>query len=384
MQLQNKEHFKKLARMHDPHCISIFIPTHRAGMEVNEEVDRSNLKNQIKKVKKELELYQLKGSEIDQLTAPMEELLDDFRFWKHQSDGLAIFRSKDHFEYEPVPVFFDEMVYVADHFYLKPLLPLINEEGSFYLLYLDLKGCKLYEGYSHTIEELDTTEELPKNFLDVVGHDYEQKNLQFRSGQAAESHTMYHGQGEGKDDELEEVLKYLRAVNEGVWKFLHDKKKPLVLAGVEYLVSHFRKINDYNHQFDEAIYGNMEETDPVLLHEKAMLLLEDHFKRQKLQKKEEFELALSRKKASYKEEEIVPAAVNGRIDTLFIQNRETLWGVFDKKNNTIILDEEKKPENSDLLNLAAVETVLNGGAAYLTDQDEMPESTSKLNAILRY
>lgn len=385
MKLISRKKFKSLAKANEPHCISIFIPTHRAGQEVNEGIDAINLKNQVKKVRNELEEYQLQGRDIDTLLRPVEELVETDRFWAHQSDGLAIFRNAGNFEYYTLPVFFDEFTYVADHYYLKPLVPYLNDDLRYYMLALSLNGVKLFEGFPHQIDELMVKDLMPERLKEVVGYDYEQKSLQYRSGQSAFDHTMYHGQGAGSEEEQkEEIMKYLRAVNEGVMQVLHDKKAPLLLAAVDYLVPMYHEANDYKYLRGDFIAGNPGHEDPVLLHEKARAMLKDHFNHTRTEKLAAFEKALSNNKASYQEEEIVPAAINQRVDTLFVRNRDEMWGMFDRENNDIIVEGEKTEHNASLLNLATVHTILNKGNVFLMEKEEMPEPGTKLNALFRF
>jgi hypothetical protein len=148
--------FKDMARVTRPYCISIFIPTHRAGKEVIEMIDQKNLKNQVKKVRSILSLSRADKDTVDELLKPIEDLIEDNSFWKHQSDGLAIFRNHDQFIYFTIPVYFDSYIYVNDHFYLLPLLPYINDDDKFYLLALSLSGAKLFEGFPHRIDEFET------------------------------------------------------------------------------------------------------------------------------------------------------------------------------------------------------------------------------------
>lgn len=66
----------------------------------------------------------------------------------------------------------------------------------------------------------------PASFRDSVGHDYEEKNLQYHTGQARNDKAMYHGHGKGKDDAKPEILKFFRDINNGLMEFLHDKDAP--------------------------------------------------------------------------------------------------------------------------------------------------------------
>jgi hypothetical protein len=378
------EKFKELARINKPHCISIFTPTHRAGQEVNEMIDQKNLKNQLKEVREELYTYQLDKRETDKLLQPIEDLADDNGFWKLQSDGLAVFRNYDEFLYFTIPVYFDAFTYVNNHFYLKPLLPYINDDDTFFLLALSLNGARLFEGFPYRIDELSVEDIFPGEPEEVLGYDFKEKNLQFRTGQARNSQTLFHGHGKGKEDAKLEILKYFRAIHEGVNQIMEDKDIPLVLAAVDYLIPLYREVNSYKHLFQDFISGNPEHEDPVLLHEKARELLKEYFNRKRAEKVSTFEKALSDGKASFKEEDIIPAAINQQIDTLFIRNLEVLWGIYDKNTNKIITRDKKNGQNACLLNMAAVHTILNKGSAYLMDADKMPEPSTKLNAIFRF
>jgi hypothetical protein len=384
MKIISKDKFKQLAKVNKINCISIFIPTHRTGEEVNQMIDQKTLKNRLKTLEKDPALKQLTDNEKEKLFKPVNDLIEDYEFWQHQSDGLAIFLNQDEFHYYTLPVYFEEFSYVSDHFYLKPLVPYINDSAKFYLLALSLKGAKFFEGFAHQIDEIEMDDLFPSSFEDSVGHDYEEKNLQFHTGKAGNDTAMYHGHGKGKEDEKTEIEKFFRDINNGLMKFLHDKDAPLVLATVDYLVPLYKEVNEYKYLADEFIPGNPVHEDATLLHEKARDILAEHFDGKRNEKIAAFEQALADAKASFKEEEIVPAAINQRVDTLFVRNREDLWGIFDKDQNKALIRDEKSEQNVCLLNLATVHTILNGGDVFLLDADDLPEPASKLNAIFRY
>ena len=120
---------------------------------------------------------------------PATDLLEDHEFWKNQSDGLAIFISKDLFRKFTLPLNFEEFSYVSNEFYLKPLMPVFNDDGLFYLLTLKADEVKFYEGTRNNITEIRIDDLVPSRLEDSVGYDHEQKNLQFRTQQG--------GKGEG-------------------------------------------------------------------------------------------------------------------------------------------------------------------------------------------
>ncbi len=59
--------FNELTQINEPHSLSIYIPTHRAGKEINEKIDQINLKNQVQKVAKELKAWQLDNKHIEHI-----------------------------------------------------------------------------------------------------------------------------------------------------------------------------------------------------------------------------------------------------------------------------------------------------------------------------
>ena len=124
MPLLTKEKFESLARFNNSPCISIYMPTQRAGKDVLEEKDRIQLKSQWKKIHEELKGKHLSPDKMEELGKPIEQLLEDKNFWRHQSDGLALFIGHHFFEKFSVPVDFEPMAFISDEFYLKPLVPL--------------------------------------------------------------------------------------------------------------------------------------------------------------------------------------------------------------------------------------------------------------------
>jgi hypothetical protein len=92
----------------------------------------------------------------------------------------------------------------------------------------------------------------------------------------------------------------------------------------------------------------------------------------------------SGKTSSNNIEQIVPAAINGKIDTLFVRNNEDIWGIYDPEKGNVRVDEEPLPSSVSLLNKMAIKTFLNGGKVYLLEKDEMPNPHSRVNALYRY
>ena len=384
MALITKNDIERMDGIHSETCISIFIPAHRVGEEVLQGRDVQKLKNQLKVVKEKLTLEERGPKEIDMLLAPIQELLGNSDFWRHQSDGLAIFRADNFFETFSLPVNFLEYNYVGNGLYLKPLLPMFNGDGTFYVLVLELNNIRLYEQTRHSITEITIKDVIPHRLEDSVGYDYEPKSLQYKSQGDAQGRAIYHGHAEADRDRKNEIARYFRAVDKGLMTILKDKNAPMLVTSQEFLFSIYKKENTYRYLIDDPIICNISEVDKYLLHEMAWEKVGPIFDAERKEKMGLFKQYDGTGRTSSEIEQILPAALEGKIDTLFMNNKEEVWGVYDLGKRHVRVDEELLPSSVSLLNKAAIKTFLNGGQVYLLEKDEMPNPFSEVNALYRY
>ena len=81
--------------------------------------------------------------------------------------------------------------------------------------------------------------------------------------------------------------------------------------------------------------------------------------------------------------DVVVAAVDGRVDVLFVAVGIRAWGTYASQTRTVAIGDEASGHHEDLLNLAAIHTVLNRGTVYALPPAEMPDGSS-VAAVLRY
>jgi len=80
---------------------------------------------------------------------------------------------------------------------------------------------------------------------------------------------------------------------------------------------------------------------------------------------------------------IIPAAYDGRVDTLWLATGQRQWGSFNPVSGELALYEDAGPRDTELLDLAAIQAIRHGGTVYATAQQHMPDP-APLAAILRY
>ena len=239
----SKSDFHRLAEAHEQLCISIYLPVERIGAVIDKQQGPRRLKAILPELRSGLKQYNIKNSELDQYTDPIEDLIGREQDWKNMKGCLAIFLNKQRMEYYSLPVEMELMTYISDHFYLLPIIPLFNEEKE------------------------------------------------------------------------NRILKKFR-------------KKSLRVA---------RTVRSYSPS----------------------------------------------SKVSADPNEIVPAALDGRVKILFIERSKDLFGLYDRINKSLIVDKDQRENQDSLYNMAAVQTWNKGGEVYLAEKNEMPLKGTSINALFK-
>jgi hypothetical protein len=382
MDIMTMEQLKPFLSRHSELCVSLFIPTHRAGRETVQVPIR--FKNLLAEVKEGLLAKGLRSPEVREILAPAERLLEDYDFWQHQSDGLAVFFSPEEFYYYRLPLQFEELVVISDRFHLKPLLPYFTIDGRFYILALSQNEVRLLECTRHTVDEV-SLENMPTSFAEAFSYQEFEKQLQFHTGKtlASGGHAgVFHGH-DIRDDAKDKIVRWFHMIDKELRNLLADEQSPIVLAGVEYLFPLYKNANTYPHLLDEGIPGNPEELKPEELHDRAWTVVKPVFMEKQEKAAAQYGQLSGTGQTTSDVEEAVLAAHQGKVDSLFVPVGVHIWGSFDADNNTIDMHEHQKPGDEDLLDLAAIQTKLNGGAVYAVEPETVP-GNAPLAAVFRY
>ncbi len=384
MSMINEKDFKELANYKNDTCVSIFIPTQRAGKEVLEGKNKKHLHSEWVQIRKHLKEQKVDESIIDKIGEPIEKLIEDRDFWRHQSDGLAIFTSPDFFKKFTIPVNFEAYHYVGNEFYVKPLVPAMTGDGKFNILAIQLEDVKLFEATRYSIAPIEIDDLTPGSLEERVGFDYKEKALQFRTQGEGGEKTQFHGHGGSERDEKTEIKQFFRAVDQGLREYLVKENLPLVVYCQDYLFPIYKDANTYNHLVDEVIPGNPNDSDLLGIHKKALEIMESHLHDSRNEKIEKYKELSSTENTTSAISDIIPAVYQGKVDTLFIENRTEVWGDYNENNMQVEFADNNENGSVSLLNLAAKKTIEMGGKVYLVEHEFMPQKKSKMNALLRF
>lgn len=361
-------------------CVSLYMPTHKSGAPSLQE-DPIRLKNLLSDAEQQLSDRGLSESDIDAILKPARELLapDARHFWQHQSHGLAIFLADGIYYHYRLPVSFETRAIVGDRFSIKPLLQLLSGNGRFYILALSLQQVQLYQATQHNLEAVELNE-LPQGIDAALQYDDPERSPQVYGGRG---NTVRYGQGASTDDRKDEIRRYFDKVDNALHSVLHDENAPLVLVGVDYLLPIFREASQYNRIIDRVVEGNPENTPLDTLHVQGWNAVAPHFQAQQNMARSQFHELTGTGQATSDLTDILPAAYDGQIDTLFVARGERRWGAYDPETRHLTAEGDGDTADEDLLESAAIYTLLQGGTVFAVEPDAVPED-APLAAVFRY
>jgi hypothetical protein len=384
----NLEKLQELLAKETQVCISLYMPAHPTGRE--QQQDPIRFKNLLSDIRGDLEKSVFCIPEIEAMIKPAEALLHDRSFWQHQNQGLAVFIAEDVFEVYQLPRKFETLAVVADHFYIKPLLPLISGNEKFYILALSQNDIRLLQGDRFAIVEVDL-QTTPTSLQEALWFDDPERQLQFHTGTATPGGgsraSVYHGHGLPDAGNKTDLLRFFQKVNHGLMDLLHDQKSPLALVGVDYLFPIYHEANDYPYLVEDGITGNPEKLALEEMHTAAWPLVKPIFQKELFESLNRYQELSGSEPAlvASQLDEIIQAAFYGRVDILFVELGKQIWGTVntnDVERVTLETHSKFRPGDQDLINLAAVQTIFNGGQVYALKPEQMPEKS--IAAIFRF
>lgn len=355
----------------DGTCISIFLPTHRSGREVIQ--GAIHLKNLLKDVDFALAEKGMSQDEIQAYTQRLSALVTDEEFWQHQADGLALFACHGFHKVYKLPITVPVTQMVASSFLITPLLPLLASDGQFYILAVSENEVRLFDATRFSFQET-TVEGLPTSMAEAIGGEEIEQDRNWSSGSSGSNTDgvpLGISFGSGDEGSMErhklDFKRYFDRVDTALSTTFKQRPAPVVLAGVAYLLPIYRQANNSGNLLEGEVHGSQDRATPESIHEAAWAVAEPHFEQSTLKAIDVFHELFGTGVASADQGEITEAAEAGRVGTLFV--------AVDRIGNT--------PEEDEIVNYAATQTLTKKGQVYALTSDKMP-SDQPMAASYRY
>ncbi|WP_153557495.1 baeRF3 domain-containing protein [Roseimaritima sediminicola] len=356
--------------------VSLLMRTHQSG--------RDSTQNPIRFKNLITEAIDRVGDRSDALTGRLQELAKlehDFTFWQHQAVGFALFVSENGEHAFKLSFAPEEKVVVGSQFYLRSIAAASCGGGDARALALTWDRARMFQCNEHDAFEL-TSGEFPVTMRELVTPRDPEEQLQYSSQGAPNQgggggNVNYHGHGEGEDKIEADRRQYLNKVGKLVADAMLDVEAPLILIATNEVAGHFAS-NNPQVDVEEVLHASPDGLDDESLKSKLVETAGKITAQSMSDVGERLGSALANQQATTELEQLVPAAVDGRIDTLLLGTDEAQPGRFDAQQRKAEADAGGE---TDLINLAVRETLRSGGTVLEYQRENPPHAVA---AIFRY
>lgn len=321
----------------------------------------------------------------------LRQLEQDITFWREQEKGMALFSTPEKVVVVKLPKAPLERANIGSRFEILPLLPFLTQEHSFFILKVNLNNMQLLLGsrFGEATEvpiEGDIYTSIEEYFESL------EMTQQFRShnipssttGKGHGSHdSLLHGHGDVTDDQKMLIRRFFDQYHKGIVTLLHANQLPVVLVGVEYLLPIFQESLDAVNPV-QRISQQPDSLSPEELQKEAWKVLAPEFEQEENKERELYQELEGSNRTTPFITDIIPLAVEGRIQTLFIRKGAEAWGRYDAEKNEVRLHTERQPNSERLWERAAQEAFLTDAKVFIIENEDTLLKSEAGAALLRY
>jgi hypothetical protein len=353
--------------------ISILLGPHRAGSGTRPAAIR--LRTLLHDAERTLGENGMGEADRRALLEPLEELLNDSEFSGGHHDSFALFRNARMLSQYRLPWETADAVTVEGRFALRDLVAPLAVPRVFLLLALSKKRMRLYECSERDSEEVPLPGGVPDNFEEFAALNLTDYRL---SGRSPGGNIFGFSQERDKVDR--HFRDYCVAIGRGMAAMVRERSVPLVVAGTTEETVLYRAANEV-----DAMYAGEVETSPDggiterELVEKARAVLGSWKSREAVNALANYERLSGTPRVARERDDIVRAAVSGRVEHLFFNPGTAHPGDYARLVGLVPLAGEFVNRNEDLLNAAVADTLRNSGHVWTPS----PEHVAVV-AVLRY
>ncbi len=268
--LPSPKELEVLEAYKEPYCVSIYVPLLDRSGTANP--NRIELKNLLRQAKLTLQASDISKEELSKTLKGAEDLLNDAEFWPQRSESLALFMHANFFRLYHIPD--HRTLYslaVGKGFNLQPLKNILQSNKEYLVLALGHKKVELYAGDRYRLLPVNL-KDFPADMLDTLNIDEYLKSRELHEITASsygKGSEAYHGQYNVSQVDKKMLEEFFRIIDRRLHKYLSNQGKPLVLAGVDYLLPIYRKVNTYYLLWPKSIYGSIKNEAPKVIQAKA-------------------------------------------------------------------------------------------------------------------
>ena len=375
-----KDVLRELLKGDEPPCISLYQPTHRANPDALQ--DPIRYKNLLREAERSLrEKYS--GREVRPLLERFQALADDYDFWQHQRDGLAVLGSAVRFEVFRLQRPVKELVVVADSFHIKPLLRMVQSADRYQVLCLDRHEARLFEGNRDALDEVDVGD-MPTTITAALGEQLTDSQQAVgvygkRAGIGPLAHGgpgSFPGFGAKKDEVDKDTERFFQVIDREVLaRFSRPSELPLILVALPEYHAEFRRVSRNPFLQPDGVVKHPASLTPQELPIEVWRVVEPTYLARLAQLTEDHRTAAARGLAASDPNDVAKAVAGSRVGVLLVEADRVIPGRFDPATGEVRLDRLADPEVDDLIDDLAEAVLRTGGEVVVVPAGRMPTET---------
>jgi len=258
----------------------------------------------------------------------------------------------------------------------------LTREQRFHLLALGRQHVRLLHCTHHRAEEAVIRGTVPQN-MDVWLHnripDHALDNRAVAGPSTGTMKGVVFGTSTDRDRDEQYLAHFFKEIDGGVTTILRGDTAPLVLAGVEYELAIYRRVNTYGRLLEKTVQGSPDGLAGWILHERAMEIVMQTSSEPLRKSLADFQKHKDTARVATDASTAIRAGWQGRVSGLFVAENAEQRGAWNEQTQDIETDDS----GEDLLNAAALQTVRHGGRAFVLSRSEMPVP-AEVVAVLRF
>ncbi|MCE5186052.1 MAG: hypothetical protein LLF76_08010 [Planctomycetaceae bacterium] len=379
----NPASIKELLEYENKPCVSLYMPAAEKGTDTRQSPVR--LKNLLAQAQEQLIVnYADQQKNMADEFSQAHGLVDNSLFWLHQKKGFVLFMAPGLFRYYRVHIPLKIRCTVGNAFNIKPLLALFTQKDRYYILALSQKSVRFYEAAAGDIAEREIPG-LMRSIEELQKYEVREKQLQLYVMPTVPG-TGVVGHGHATDMDGKEIKKhvseFVKNVVSDVENYLQADRTPVLLCAEPFM--HYL-VTEHKPGFElmkEAVLVNPTHLDAEQILQRSGDIIQKNLADRTRTTLDRLAALMDTGWTIQNAEEIIPRAEEGRIETLFIDPDQPVWGFWNRDGGLIQIHEQPLDTDQDLSDLAVLQTLLHGGQVYAVPTGAIRPGS--MAAILRY
>ncbi len=269
-----KNELRELSDFEMPGCVSIYAPYIGISSGIN--ASRAEVKKLIHQAETALKSSGMRPRLIKKTLRPALQLVENVEFWLVNRESLALFVHQKLFRCYRIPeTVGTHLLAVENGFYLEPIIDAMKDNKRYYVLALSHKNVRLYEGDHYRLKPvyLKNFPSDMKKALNIDEYPNWRETHTIAPASSKKGSEANHGQYNVRQTDKDMLLEFFRRIDKRLHNFLQHNKSPLVLAGVNYLLPIYRRVNTFPSLIPGGIRGNVAHTSLDSIRQNAWTLV---------------------------------------------------------------------------------------------------------------